>query len=291
MSGVAAAREIIERVGKLAGSRPVKWRGVNQGHTAAQTFVAVLANGESVFVKQASDAQTAAWLRRERTIYETVRADFLPRLMGWSENGLPLLVLEDVSGGRTAPPWNDDAIKSVRTVLDKLAATLMPAEFPALENYPRRLKRWNEIACERDAFLRLGLVRADWLEHSLPVLIAAEDDAVLTGSSLVHSDIRSDNICFLADRTVVVDWSWACRGNSKFDLVSWLPSLHAEGGPAPWDMLLEEPGLIAMQAGYLAHRVMHPGEQDPAICRLQLDQLRSALPWASKALRLEPVSF
>src|SRR6185295_5389179 len=165
--------EMIERVARIAGSRPASWRAVHQGHTEAHTFLLALPNGESVFAKQATDAQTAMWLRRERSVYETVQAEFLPRLIGWDEAGLPLLVVEDVSGGHVAPPWSGETIKRVRTVLDELAATAMPDGFPALENYPRPLKRWNEIAEDREAFLRLGLVNTGWLERALPKLIAA----------------------------------------------------------------------------------------------------------------------
>jgi hypothetical protein len=278
---------MVERVASIVGARPAAWRGMQHGHTEAHTFVFALPNGESVFVKQATDAQTAVWLRRERSVYETVQAEFLPHLIGWDEDGLPLLVVEDVSGGHIAPPWSGETIERVRSVLDELAATGMPDGFPALEQYPRPLKRWNEIAEDREAFLKLGLVNADWFDRALPELIAAEAGAALAGNALVHSDVRSDNICFYGKRTVLVDWSWACRGNAKFDLVSWLPSLHAEGGPVPWNILVDEPELIAMQAGYLAHRVIQPGEQDPAIRELQLAQLRSALPWATKALGVD----
>src|SRR5262249_10334661 len=155
-------------------------------------------------------------------------AAFLPRLVGWDGSGFPILVVEDVSGRRTAPPWTGEAIARVRSVLGELAATAMPNDFPSLENYPKRLKCWREIVRSASSFLQLGLVTKVWLKRALPMLIDAESRARLSGSALVHSDVRSDNICFHAERTVLVDWAWACRGNATFDLVSWLPSLHAE---------------------------------------------------------------
>ncbi len=89
-------------------------------------------------------------------------------------------------------------------------------------------------------------------------MVEAETAADLKGDSLVHTDFRSDNIFFHRDHTLLIDWNWACKGNPKFDLISWLPTLHTEGGPPPWEFTLDEPNLIAMQAGYLAHRVSNP---------------------------------
>ena len=59
-------------------------------------------------------------------------------------------------------------------------------------------------------FLRLGLCSAAWLVHTIPALVAAEAGAQLVGEELVHCDVRSDNLCFVGDRVVFVDWNWAC---------------------------------------------------------------------------------
>ena len=49
-------------------------------------------------------------------------------------------------------------------------------------------------------FLRLGLCSRNWLELALPTLIDAAEGARLEGDSLLHLDIRSDNLCFRGDR-------------------------------------------------------------------------------------------
>ena len=48
--------DMVERVASIVGARPAAWRGMQHGHTEAHTFVFALPNGESVFVKQATDA-------------------------------------------------------------------------------------------------------------------------------------------------------------------------------------------------------------------------------------------
>jgi thiamine kinase-like enzyme len=172
-----------------------------------------------------------------------------------------------------------------------LARTKLPDTVRPLTDYPEPFDGWHRIAKDRSAFLRLGLVSPRWLDAALPALLNAESAADLLGDSLVHTDLRSDNIFFHRDLTMLVDWNWACRGNPKFDLVSWLPSLHSEGGPPPWAFTVDEPDLIAMQAGYLAHRVATPPHDNESIRRLQERQLRAALPWAAKALALPPLDM
>jgi hypothetical protein len=36
--------------------------------------------------------------------------------------------------------------------------------------------------------------------------------------------VRSDNLCFVDGRTVLVDWNLACTGDGCFDVAFWLPA-------------------------------------------------------------------
>jgi hypothetical protein len=278
---------LLERVTKLMASAPADWREMHRGHTAAQTWVMRFEDGRSAFVKHATDEQTATWLKSERSVYEFVQEDFLPELIGWDGDEFPILVLEDLSRGRTVPPWQEDDIRRALQLLESLSQTEMPETFRALANYPEPFNGWHEIALDPTTFLRSGWASAGWLKTALPALVEAEQAADLSGNALVHTDFRSDNIFFHGDRTLLIDWNWACRGNPKFDFISWLPTLHVEGGPPPWTFTLKERELIAMQAGYLARRVTNPpADLNESIRHLQETQLKSALPWAAKALGL-----
>ena len=137
--------------------------------------------------------------------------------------------------------------------------------------------------------MSLGLCSADWLNDALPTLITAENRAVLAGSELLHLDVRSDNICFLGDRVVLVDWNWACVGNSMLDVMFWLPSLKLEGGPPPEQIIEGDPNLVALVAGFWAYRAgMSPPYSTSAVRELQRKQLEVALPWSANLLRLPP---
>jgi thiamine kinase-like enzyme len=133
----------------------------------------------------------------------------------------------------------------------------------------------------------LGITSRTWLEKSLPILLTVDGKQALRGEALTHTDVRSDNLCFVGDRVVLVDWNWARRGHPSVDLAFWLPSLENEGGPAPEDILPEGAAFAALISGYLAARAGLPIIPDaPLVRKVQLEQLSSALPWAVRALSL-----
>ena len=131
---------------------------------------------------------------------------------------------------------------------------------------------------------------AAWLDAALPALLVAADACRLDGDQLLHLDVRSDNICFRADGSaVLVDWNLAVVGNARVDVAFWIPTLVAEGGPAPETILSDAGSESAFVSGFFAARAGQPPIAGaPAIRPLQLEQLRHALPWACRALGLPP---
>ena len=73
-------------------------------------------------------------------------------------------------------------------------------------------------------------------------------------------------------------------GNPELDLGFWLPSLTAEGGPRPEAMLPKSPEMAARVGGFFAARAGLPVlPYAPRVRTVQLQQLRTALPWAARA--------
>jgi hypothetical protein len=100
-------------------------------------------------------------------------------------------------------------------------------------------------------------------------------------------DVRSDNLCFVGGRAVLVDWNLARRGNGRFDVAFWLPSLQLEGGPEPWEVLPDAGALAAAVAGFFAARAgLAPPAGAPTVRRFQRAQASVALPWAARELGL-----
>lgn len=280
------SNELLLRVEKIIGSKPVSWDIVKKGYTVADRYKVKLEDDSYVFVKSATDEETSKWIRDEYKIYGKLKANFLPKLIGYEDSGHPVLILEDLSSGFWPPPWSSGYISRVKETLKDVAQTEPPSDLPSLERIGDK-KGWCEISENPSGFLSLKLVSQEWLDKNLIHLLKAEEQMDLKGNSLVHCDVRSDNICFIGERTLLVDWNWASIGNPALDLISWLPSLHSEDGPAPWEITVSEPELIAWVAGYFAsHAYLPPHKQGSSIRELQLAQLKSALPWAARALNL-----
>jgi len=282
---------LAERVARCLGQRLLAWRPVTRGYTTASRLIVTCADGTSVFVKGATDTRTATWLRTEHSVYSQVQASFLPTMRAWADDGSsPFLVLEDLTEAVWQAPWTMARIGQVLNTLREVAATRAPTCLPSLEERRSSLSGWARVEREPEVFLRVGLCSPAWLDHSINTLMTAEASTGLAGDDLVHGDVRSDNLCFVRDRVVLVDWNWACRGNGIIDLAGWLPSLHLEGGPRPDTVLPEQPHLAAVISGYFAARAGLPVEQaSQEIRALQRAQLQVALAWAVRALRLPPL--
>jgi aminoglycoside phosphotransferase (APT) family kinase protein len=62
-----------------------------------------------------------------------------------------------------------------------------------------------------------------------------------SGETLLHADVRSDNILLTSDGVVFVDWPHACVGAAWLDLLAFLPSVAMQGGPPPWELFDAHP--------------------------------------------------
>lgn len=278
--------DLLTALARLLGSPVVQWHSIQRGYTAAERWICTLADNRTVFVKCATDERTKRWLEAEWNIYRSVHASFMPKTLGYSHaNNQPFLVLEDLSHATWPAPWTTQSIQIVQKGLASLRATKLPHHLESLEHLRPELGGWIRIAENSDLFLSLKVCSKTWLTRYLPVLMEAEQATVLSGNELVHLDIRSDNLCILKNQVKFIDWNYARYGNGLIDLIGWLPSLHLEGGPAPWIMVEGEPEMVSLIAGYFAyHAPLPPHSPNPLHREFQKAQLRIALHWAARAL-------
>jgi Phosphotransferase enzyme family len=223
----------------------VGWRRILEGgFTPAERWVVGLEDDRSVFAKVGVTDLTAGWLRDEHRVYLQLQAGFMPRMLGWDDDDdHPILLLEDLSGGRWPPPWSEEDVRRVVGMLDDVRWSRPPDGLPSLESMRGDLASWSKVADEPESFLALGVCRRPWLDRALPALIEADRAAGLAGNELLHLDVRSDNICFAGDRTLIVDWNLACVGNAMLDQVAWIPSLLLEWGSRAHAVSPAEPEL------------------------------------------------
>lgn len=281
----------LERLGRAVGGGVLGIEFItDRGYTQNRRMLVRLADGRTVFAKQATDAPTAEWLRAEHEVYRHLRGAFMAEMLGWYDDGTyPVLVLEDLTDSQWPPPWRPQLVEAVRSVLSEVAAHPVPAGLRPLREYGYMNSGWDDVVENPDRLLRLGLCSARWLDKVLPVLLEAADPALLDGSSLLHLDVRSDNLCFPRGRTVLFDWNHAVVGNPDFDVAFWLPGLAMEGGPPPDSVTDLAPGLVSLVAGFFAGRAGLPViPQAPLVRALERRQLEVALPWAARVLDLPP---
>jgi Ser/Thr protein kinase RdoA (MazF antagonist) len=137
----------------------------------------------------------------------------VPRLRGTAEHGPWFaLVIEDVAGRLPALPWRDAQFDLVLTALGELAEALTPApvEVPGIAQYlGNAFTGWRVLSRSP------GDDRIDpWSRARLAELAALESTwaAHAEGDTLLHADLRADNLLLTGDGVMVVDWPHACRG-------------------------------------------------------------------------------
>lgn len=246
----------------------------------------LLANGTSVFVKSAVDAATAVAVATEWTTYQTIVADCMPQVIGFIEDGHGTLVLEDLSSAFWPPPWRD---ADLRTALDTLetVATLNPGTaFEHLQDRRPLLLGWQRLARDPQPFVRLNMKSQSWLEAHLSTLLILEDRAKLDGQSVVHGDLRSDNVCFAGSTCRFIDWAGTAVGNSRYDTTMLAVSMEADDFPPKHHWTTDgDLELVALHAGYLASRA---GLPDPylnsPVRPMQRHQLKAALSLLTRLL-------
>ncbi len=290
-------RETLARVTALVGRPVLGFRVPAGGHTVARRWVLQLEGGGTVFVKRAVEDHTDRWLAREARVYQAAEGcPALPRMLGWDPRpGASLLVLEDLGNGRSPPPWTRDRLEALEVGLAALAA-VDPGRLSGLPT-PSTPPGWEIVAADIRPFLALGMASESWLRANIQTLYRAEKRLDLGGGALVHRDLRSDNLVFLAGRCRIFDWEHGSRGDPRFDRVLMAPALALEGGPTPdeWVAGLPRQGLpemVAYLAGFLAARagLPEPGLA-PGSRAIQKAQLGVALPWACRVLGIpEPVN-
>ena len=164
-----------------------------------------------------------------------------PRLLFAHDDGdWVALVFENVDGEGPELPWRRDELDRVLGALTELVAALTPAPIEVetfAERFGEMLRGWRRLAAE-------GAVELDpWAAGRLDALaeLEAKWEQAGAGETLLHADVRADNVLLTPDRVIFVDWPHATLGAPWIDLVAFLPSVAMQGGPKPWEVFDEHP--------------------------------------------------
>ncbi|MFB4282986.1 aminoglycoside phosphotransferase family protein [Nonomuraea sp. MTCD27] len=248
-------------------------------------------NGRRAFVKAVGPEPNAdtvriyqAELKIAAALPESVPA---PRLLtGFELAGWVALVFEDVEAEHPELPWRRDQLDRVLAAVKEMSEALTPSPIDAPEIgevFGQAFQGWRRLLKEDTSGLD------PWALRHLGELAELESGwaAAAAGDTLVHADLRADNILLTDDRVYVVDWPWACRGAPWFDTVGMLPSVSMQGGPSA-DELFDLPGLpvtqvVAAVTGYLVRQGRQPDPPGlPTIRAFQRAQGVVALDWLKR---------
>lgn len=261
------------------------------------------ADGRRAFLKAAGprpNPDTPVIHRREARIVAALPpAAPVPRLL-WSYDegpaGWVALAFEDVAGRQPDLPWREADLARALDALADLAACLTPApaalvDLGGLDGWYVMRRRWWPLLRDAppdglDAWSRRHAAAAADLE--------ATAAAAARGTTLLHLDLRADNLLLTADRALVVDWPAARTGAPWVDAAFFAPSVAMQGGPDPEALLARYPparsanpaavtAVAAAIAGFFTHQALQPAPPGlPTLRAFQAAQGAVAREWLAR---------
>jgi len=264
-----------------------------------------LANGRSAFVKAVSGSinpDSPGMHRREARIAAALPTSVpTPRLLDSYDDGDWIaLIFEDIEGTTPRTPWQQAELDRVLDAVGELTAALTPAPIavePVSELMPMVFAGWSRLAAGVESG-QDDLRGVDpWAQRHLAELVALEalsSDAASGGTTLLHTDLRADNILLTPSRVFFIDWPWASRGAAWVDLAFMLPSVAMQRGPKPWEIFDAHPvgrrapaaavtAVVAAAAGFMIRGSRLPPPPGlPTVRAFQRDQGVPALEWLKR---------
>ena len=241
-----------------------------------------LADGRRLFVKAVGpepNIDAPRFHRREGRIVAALPDNLAVPRLRWifdeGEAGWVVLVFDEVQGDHPAQPWRPDELDRVLDGLARLADMLTPSPLPvsavgtAADAVARQLCGWRRL---RDQQLAGELAQLDaWSLRHLAALAELEARAptAVVGETLVHFDIRADNLLLAPETVWFVDWPHARIGAAWLDLIAFAPSVRMQGGPEPDQLVAQFPAArtadadaitaaVATVAGFFTRQALQP---------------------------------
>ncbi|MFD1931367.1 aminoglycoside phosphotransferase family protein [Nonomuraea mangrovi] len=260
--------ELRGQVAEFLGGRVVEAVTQTGGFSPAAAVRLKLDDGRRAFVKACGSSPNPTSIeiyRAEARIAAALPGQVpAPRLLTSFDTGdWVVLVFEDVEGSHPAMPWRDGELRRVLDAVGELSAALTPSPIEArtfADVHEQSFTGWRTLIQEDTTGLD------PWALRNLEALAAMEEGwaAAAEGDSLVHADLRADNLLLTEDRVYVVDWPWASVGAPWIDLVCMLPSVRMQGGPPPQDLFDDgDPAVTVLLAALAGYFVRHGRLPDP----------------------------
>lgn len=259
-----------------------------------------IADGRRIFIKalpETVNSEAASLYRTEIAVCRSLpRHKQRPSLL-WANDsaGWITLLFDYVDGRPPSLPWRPEELRRVMSGIEGFSASMTPPPVVMRDIsavYGDRFTGWRDLADLAADDPQLGSLDS-WTRPKLADLARTESRWVLAGDhdTLLHGDLRSDNLLLVGEEVVFVDWPWACIGPAWYDLMMMLPSVRLEGGPEPMEVFAEtefsstsDPEavttvLTALTGFFVRQSLLPPPSGVPGLREFQWRQGEVALRW------------
>jgi hypothetical protein len=289
--------EIRDEIEDRLGGKVVEARTQPQGFSPALAARVRTTENRRAFVKAVPgnvNPHSPDIYRREIQVVSQLPDDFpIPRLL-WSfdegPGGWVALCFDDIEGRNPVMPWDERDLNAVIAAMNAMLQRLTPAPFETRrvgDHIEATWAGWRKLKARPIAGLE------PWALSRLDDLVALEQlsQQATIGTTLVHLDIRGDNILLTDSQVWFVDWPWACLGAAWIDPLLFAFSVESQGGPPANDVFRRSrwaadadpdavTATLSAAAGMLVHHSLLPPPPGLRTLRpFQAAQGRVALRW------------
>jgi hypothetical protein len=289
----------------VLGSRVVAAATQEGGFSPAVAARLKLADGTGAFVKavgpDVNPDSPGIYRSEAKVAAQLPHTELFPRFLGSVEwEGWVSLLFGDVEGANPPLPWAARDLDRVLDAITRMSRKLTPSPIPvpsAAETLNTTFTGWRQLLAVAEQDERLDGLDA-WALSRLDDLAVLEARAAsaLAGKSLLHLDLRADNMILTGTEVVFVDWPWAAIGPAWADLLFFLPSVTMQGGPRPDPVFRAHPlgrhadpdavdAVLAGFSGFLvAHSRMPPPPGLPTLRAFQAALGAASVEWLRRRI-------